>query len=395
MNILQITNYPTVNPMHGGQIRCAEIAKAFRKAGHEVASVAIYIKDHYSEIGVHDIEFDINQSKWKNQSPWLSDFYTGLHCDEDPTNFKKIKKQFSNHKFDYIIVEHPWLSALANKLCVIFQARLVYSSHNIEWRLKEKMLMSDGASNIDQIISEIQTLEFAAMRSANVILTCTDDDKQYTRAIIGMATSVPIVVSGNGVEPFSCLDERVSDWRGFFGIPTIVFVGSCHLPNATGFWEMLYPGLTFLKPTEKILVIGGVGQILMQPKGAKNFEAVNASRLDIAGTREKIELQAMVRASHIVILPITEGEGSNLKTAEALESGCYIVATTKAFRGYEASMRLPHVAIADTPVEFRKAIRDFLNTPRNNNLKRSAGIDAYYWENQLSSAIKALEDIHI
>jgi hypothetical protein len=56
------------------------------------------------------------------------------------------------------------------------------------------------------------------------------------------------------------------------------------------------------------------------------------------------------------LLPITQGEGSNLKTAEALLSGKPIVATSHSFRGYEEFQYLPHITIADDPREVKAAI---------------------------------------
>ena len=47
-----------------------------------------------------------------------------------------------------------------------------------------------------------------------------------------------------------------------------------------------------------------------------------------------------------MLLPITYGGGSNLKTAEALLTGHPIIATAKAFRGCEVFTDMPGMIIA-------------------------------------------------
>jgi hypothetical protein len=84
-------------------------------------------------------------------------------------------------------------------------------------------------------------------------------------------------------------------------------------------------------------------------------------------------------------LPITIGEGSNLKTAEALESGRPIVGTSKAFRGFESALTLPHVTVADSPIDFRRAVRAVMNKPRYKNGTPHEIRSLFYWDNTLSN----------
>jgi hypothetical protein len=128
--------------------------------------------------------------------------------------------------------------------------------------------------------------------------------------------------------------------------------------------------------------------------GIEPFRGVNTSRLHLAGVREKKDLQAMLRGSHVVLLPITTGEGSNLKAAEALESGCRIVGTTRAFRGFEAAMSLAHVTVADTAPEFRMAVRKALDEPRHSTGTPLEIRSRYYWSNQLRPLVEAISKLH-
>lgn len=153
------------------------------------------------------------------------------------------------------------------------------------------------------------------------------------------------------------------------------------------------PGLTYLKPYEEVVIVGGGCNIIMVDKGVIEFRDLNLSRLHLVGNREKIELQSMVRASHLVLLPITTGEGSNLKTAEALESGRPIVGTLKAFRGFEDALSLPHVYIANSSDEFRRSVRDILNKPRYTNGTPYEIRSKYYWKNTLHPIVECVKNL--
>jgi hypothetical protein len=74
-------------------------------------------------------------------------------------------------------------------------------------------------------------------------------------------------------------------------------------------------------------------------------------------------LSGLLAYVDVVLLPIVDGGGSNLKTAEAILSGKKIVATTFAFRGFEEYMDLPNVYIATTPSSFRETITRALAAP--------------------------------
>lgn len=378
MNILQITSYPTVKPQHGGQIRCWQIARCMSEAGHNVTSLAIYPEWAYGDAGKPDIGIPHSSRFIDHSLPFLSDYFCGLHAAGDVSTKAKLRRVINSVQPDMLLIEHPWNFEAAYALKPV-GSRIVYSSHNIEWRLKMGDLNHDHA-----LVHAIRKLEFSAVKRADFSVGCTRQDCDEFATELDAGDHSRVVVAGNGVEPFSCSDARVSDWLHYFGKPYAVFVSSAHPPNADGFWEMMAPGLTFLRPDEKIVVIGGVCNILANRPGFEGFADVNLSRLNMVGARDKGELQAMVRASHVVLLPITKGEGSNLKTAEALEAGVPIVATRKAFRGYEQAMSLPHVTIADEPQAFRRAARRLLDAHRVSGCTPQQAVLPYYWNQVLA-----------
>ena len=351
MKILQLTNYPTANAQHGGQLRAKHIAEELRKAGHTVNSVAIYVEEYYEPDSEDDIAFSAKSPFWQSEIHFLSDYLSGLFAAGDKDALAALTKTASLHQVDVIISEHPWLMEAAKKIASARPGtKLVYSSHNVESRLKQGVLAKTQIARNEcaRLVAEIEKLEHEATMCADLVIACTEADAAYYRTY---APGCEVVVAGNGVEPFSCKPSRIESWRRFIDVPFPVFVSSAHIPNASGFWDMMAPGLTFLRPQERILVVGGVSDLIMQMKGFDEYWMLNRARMEVMGRMDKVELQAIVSAAHVVLLPIVEGEGSNLKTAEALESGSSIVGTSKAFRGFEQATALPHVHIADDPLK--------------------------------------------
>jgi hypothetical protein len=92
-----------------------------------------------------------------------------------------------------------------------------------------------------------------------------------------------------------------------------------------------------------------------------------------------------------ILLPITYGGGSNLKTAEALISGLPIVGTTHAFRGFEEYKSLPAVTIEDDPTAFAVGIRRAFNSkasPRAIHLQKQL-----LWESTLQPIVDLVSTI--
>lgn len=390
MNILQLTNYPTAKPQHGGQLRASHFAEEMRRAGHSVKSLSVYVEGHYEPDSEDDIPFSAQSPFWDPSIHFLSDYLTGLFAAGDKKALAAINQIADFHKIDIIISEHPWLMAAAAKVAAERPGtRLVYSSHNVEFRLKRDVLLKSDTPRheCDRLVAEIKKVELEAAACSDLVVACTEADGAYYRANI---PHVKVAVAGNGVAPFSCKPDRVESWRKFVGFPFPVFVSSAHLPNAAGFWDMLAPGLTFLRPEEKILVVGGVSDLITQMKGFDEYWMLNRDRMEVMGRMEKAELQAVVSAAHVILLPIVDGEGSNLKTAEALEAGCSIVATSKALRGFEEAINLPHVHIADDPISFRRKVRQILDAPRFNEGTPEEIRSRFHWHHLLKDAVRQI-----
>ena len=66
-------------------------------------------------------------------------------------------------------------------------------------------------------------------------------------------------------------------------------------------------------------------------------------------------------------MPIWEGGGSNLKTAQALVSGKYILSTNYAFRGYEEFASTESLLLTDDAKSFVKEMNSRRCSTKNIN----------------------------
>ncbi len=390
--IIQLTPYPLTNLIHGGQIRCHAIATALRQAGHEVLSFAIYTPGSYPQADINDIPLPPERLLPDPELIYFTDYFSGVYAAANDEVMARVDKLFARFMPGVVLVEQPWLFPVVEKLAAKYSFWLIYSSQNIEWRLKEKLLSPAALGRHKPVIESVRALEERLITSADYVFACTVTDADEFKR---QANPANVLIAPNAVSPFEYDSRRVTDWYWHFGKrPYALFVGSHHLPNANGFWEMLQPGLAFLGPRQKIVVVGGVCNLLFSHAGHKPQRALNEDRIVLAGYQTRPELLALLMASSLVILPITQGEGSNLKTAEALYSQKPVLATPAAFRGYEFALLWPNVSIADTSETFRAQLKKLLDspptTPYNLETERLARLT---WQHALRNLVNLIREL--
>ena len=166
----------------------------------------------------------------------------------------------------------------------------------------------------------------------------------------------------------------------------LFFVGSSYPPNSDGLCSLLLEdGLFFMPPKKGFAICGGASEgIFGDPRYAR-FLVSNGDRVNFYQNISDEELRSVKAYAHAVILPINFGGGSNLKTAEALATGKWIVATPTAMRGFEDYMNEPGVVIADGRLDFRKAvIRVFNSEPLQLSKAEKDRREMVYWDRCLA-----------
>lgn len=312
MNILRLLPFGIGNRINGGQQRCYHLGDQLRRAGHDVHDVVVNNGDVF---------------------------------------------QSTDYPFDAVMFEFPWLVNTARWLIKQHDtaARLVYSSHHIEVSVQRERMARQPDYNNESWLEYTVQCERTAYREADLVVCCSQGDADYYQS----RGARRVVAAGNGADPFSYTVGQITMAHRVIGEHrrrTPFYISSPWVPNAHGFWDML-AGME-LEPRERIGVIGGVKDVLLQPRFMPAGADVVSPHLWMLGVMDSREIEAYLCASNVNLLPITAGGGSSLKVAQALLSPRPILATRQAFRGFEFAMGDKRITIVNTAAEFQQALRD-------------------------------------
>ncbi|QSI28765.1 hypothetical protein GNX71_03890 [Variovorax sp. RKNM96] len=397
--ILQISPYPIVAPRHGGQIRVSEIRKYLRHQGCEVLTLSI-CEPAYSERD-QDNDFVVNL----DHEPRPFDMPYGAEIQMARLSVSNLQvQQFLSEKMelfspDFIFFEQPWLWPAVQKILSTpkFQSaepKIIYSSQNIESHVKAAILRDHllDERKISQFVDEVESLELSLARAASSIICVTTSDAEY----FSQHSSAAIQICPNGVEKRALSAPELNEVNSFKrGRTYALFAASAHPPNAVGFWRMLGPCLASIPPSAMIVVVGSVGGILeaYAPPEASLYATANSGVVQKVGQVSDALLAALIWGSSGIIVPITSGGGSNLKTAEAIASGKPVVATQFACRGFEFSSRLSEFHICDDQVQFSRVAariaRGEILAPLPSAEEKSLR-QLVYWDNTLKNISQVL-----
>jgi glycosyltransferase involved in cell wall biosynthesis len=255
-----------------------------------------------------------------------------------------------------LLVEHPWLFGLARALrdhghCP--NAALVYSSHNIEWRLHEAQWRRQNAwtAAAGRLVAAIRRAEAVAAAAADLTLAVCEADAAELRE--HGARQVLVLCNGVHAPPLQAVPGSAPD--ALRGRPYLLFVASDFWPNVSGFDAWMPADFGHWPAGHAVAVAGRVGAALRRQR--RWSAAFEQGRIIDLGVLPRDRLAQAIAQAHALILPIGEGAGTNLKTAEALVSGRPIVATPMSLRGFEAYAQHPCLHLADTPAAFNAAMQ--------------------------------------
>jgi glycosyltransferase involved in cell wall biosynthesis len=399
--IVQLTTYPLKAPRHGGQLRCAAIRECYRSLGFEVETVAAIHGSDYrsSDQERNDIVLPADHSCFDPEFARFTDAQSGRLLATDPAIWRAFAALLERLRPDVIALEQPWLYPAVKRWLAerddAIAPRLIYSSQNIEWRLKRDESGDPAARAEAQMreVARVEALEHEVVRAADLVVACTDEELAELRAMAGDNGGSRIYVTAhNAIAPFAAEPSRIEAVKRRYGLDRYpLFVGSAHPPNADGFWQMLAPSLAFLRPDERIVVAGGVAHYLRQHPVYAAWPAINEPRLAILGELERDDLVALLGGASLILLPITTGGGSNLKTAEAIYSGKPLLATPHALRGYGDAGRWPTLTVAATADAFRRCMRAVLDRPTPDEPANYESIrEQVTWRRSLQSLAQAM-----
>lgn len=356
LNILILCTYPISEPKHGGQLRVRNIIERYRSEGHRVDVIGVLGSPNYDReegfVGFPGIDA---LSRYIS-NPFLMEDYAIGKCFIDSIKHREGLAKLVKIQPDLVQVEQPWLFSFASSFIKSNapKANIIYSSHNIEWRLKKEICSSYMDPKVAQHNSDlVKHVELAAISGADAVVCVSEGDADWIRT----QTDRPVVIAPNGVKAWqTSLAGHKEASTISKGLGYALYCASAHPPNMTGFFEMLDGVFGSLKPNEKLIVAGGAGMAIASDVRLDQSSKL-AEKVVVAGVVSQPCLEGLLDGANCIILPLTQGGGTNLKTAEAIWSDKHIVATSVAMRGFERFIDVNGVHLADDPGTFKRALR--------------------------------------
>lgn len=398
-SVLVLSTYPCERPRHGGQVRLANMLEAYRQGGFHVRSLAVYEPETFgdADVGAYDEPFPVDSPFRTYRGrfvPLITDLLAGHFAAADDGGYGRIRAKLDG-RVDVIHLEQPWLLPLARRLLAEHPgtrgATVVYGSQNIEIDLKKAIFDNYGVRDVDDVLREIEELEGEAARWSDLTLAVTEADRARLVALGAGRT----LLAANGIRPWHAGDDVLARWRAQLpSVPWLLYVASAHPPNFQGFLPSIGESLACIPPDSRLVIAGSVGPHIEQILSKSRWRDINMSRIRVLGVLGDEDLAAVKTLAHGYVLPLLDGGGSNIKTAEALYSGKHVIATSVSLRGYEAFRGAPGVHIADEPRAFRAGIREVLSSPEPvlswaDELAR----DGLSWERCLANVPNGVRDL--
>jgi hypothetical protein len=395
VKILCLSTYPVEEPRHGGQHRLANVIAAFRRNGHEVRSAGVIGSPAY-KLSRYFVDYPGNDalSRVIKNLPLMEDLAISRLFVDDARYFKSLAEKI-DYAPDIIYVEQPWLSAFGKKFNEQYcsgRSILCYGSANIEHLLKYQIIKHYfGEEQAVAAREDVLACEVDAITSASHIFCVSKNDLDWTAKYV---TRPPILAANGVIDRQANPDDVVAANQITQGQKFALYCASAHPPNITGFFDMFGYGAGCVPPDARLVVAGSAGSNLAHDDRMRLTGSLQRQYIDAGEVSEEV-LRGLLATAHQIILPITVGGGTNLKSAEALWSGQHVVGTTTAMRGFEQFIGAPGVAVADDGRAFCNAIRQAFMEPKlslsaeERDRRRSV-----LWENTLwamTEAVNAME----
>ncbi len=397
--ILVLSTYPVEEPLHGGQKRVQATLDFYKSIFGEVRFVAVSHGRFYDKYGPHDLIIkDQKIIKEMERVPYLSDLISGEAIYEDKYVRSKLGKMMNEFKPDVIetvqIFPYVGLKKILSELRI--RPKIILNSQNDETRLKRDILEGVKIPSAEKqvYLNRVERLEEKCSKEADLVIAVNQSDADRH---IELGAKKCVVIP-NGISKVVPTQAALDHWLKFKKEKEvdnlITFVGSAHPPNLIGFETMVGYDLNFLPEKTCLMLAGGVSNHIQQELVMKKNNQAKQfwQRAWPLGNLSDDNLAGLIRISDVIILPITSGVGSNLKTAEAILADKKVVATHLAFKTFESFSTLPNIYFAKNQDSFKESIVTALRTQKvKRNNKQQALARKVQWKYCLTPLRRHIE----
>ena len=268
---------------------------------------------------------------------------------------------------DVVIVEGVFLHSLIPHL-YRGKHHLIVDMHNVESSLA-RWLNVDSRPTLSRRYSDrkMRRAETKAIRQADRVWVCTDEDRSKIIDSDGIGT--PIHVVPNGI-PWKAnrSHEGLQKMRDIGNSPNLLFVGHLgYLPNVEAVDRLakdVFPAVRDAFPEASLHIVG------RHPK-AQVRALAKLPGIELFETPE--DVAPYLRRADITVIPLEKGGGSRIKILEAASFGVPVVATTVAAEGLVFN-RGTEIIIANST---EKMIDETINLLRDCNRREEIRASAF------------------
>jgi hypothetical protein len=378
MKILQMTTYNVDEMDHGGKLRCHHLRRVLRQ--HFNVQTLSFGWGNCVDVSTMSVILDQEQWEAFGIDGPLSDWGICTYLEKDNGCYQKLCILMQKYEPDVILLEQPFLWPLLKRFiqdsAFHSNIKVIYSSHNIEIGMKKKIYEDLYAPEVADRYSEyVDRMEKAAVYSCSAAIAVSSADAAYVKALV---PSKPVRVFLNGHSQPSPTPED-HKWQARFAdqASNWVYVASWHPPNINGLRDLVMALAAHSDSMNGnvLWILGGVGHGLEAT--TPGFKLKDYPWLRILGPVSTDDIESAILASTGLVLPIWEGGGSNLKTAQALLSNKCVIGSEFSFRGFEQCTNEPGVFLAQRAEDLAKLL---ISVTPQSLYTRGDNVQALTWE---------------
>lgn len=374
----------------GGPARIYHERRVLEAAGHLVSHVVLTADHAHVATRAHDFHRFVERPFRTPLDHIYHDVDLGARAAADDRLVASLRRHLQQHDIDVIVLEQPFLVDVVAAATHTLDIPVVYSCQNVEYRLRRDLERFQFDRNRPTDRSDaVRRLEERAVALARVVTTICETDRSTMLDEFG-CDSV-LVRNGSSVADHPLVE---SPGRPHDDPIDFAFAGSSYWPNVEGFGRIATPSLAFLPPGTKIHVAGSVSDQLLSYRPIARHHSANAARMVLRGFLPVADLVDMMYCARAVIVPVFTGEGSNLKSADALACGAPVIMTRRATHGYESIIAddSSGVTVVDDASAFRAAMASAVSSAHAGpvGLRRRAQLG---WTDRLAPLVRLVESV--
>lgn len=266
---------------------------------------------------------------------------------------------------EWVVASHPYLFRAIE---AVYRGKVAYDAHNVECDMKSIVLSPavTGKSNTQdpevpalaqKFLDATFQVEQDLLKRAKLMVACSREDLTRFGSLYPHQPAV-CAVAPNGVDLFSIhfvdLNQKFG-WQKRLGLNSrrefVLFSGSWHGPNIRAMHRVV-------KLAEQCpeIQFGVMGSICKHP----DFKNVPSNLLPF-GLVSEFEKKILLQAASVMLNPMEEGSGTNLKMLEYCASGGNVISTPFGGRGLSL---IPDIEFFTAqPEEFPTVLSSVLSRP--------------------------------